>query len=142
MILIDANLLLHAYHPASPMHASSRGWLEKALTDAPVVGLAWQTIWAFVRIITNPRIFERPLSASEAVGIVASWLAQPNVTVLGPGERHWSILADLLQAAQCTGPLVADATLAAIAIEHGADLQTTDRDFARFQELKWLNPLA
>jgi len=142
VILVDANLLLYAYHPASPNHAASRAWLEEALTSAPVVAFSWPTIWAFLRIITNPRVFERPLSAAEAATVVTAWLGQPNVTLLAAGERHWSILGDLLRSAQCTGPLVMDAALAAVAMEHGAELLTTDRDFTRFPSLKWRNPLA
>jgi toxin-antitoxin system PIN domain toxin len=111
------------------------------LSGSELVRFAWVTLWAFLRISTNPRVFERPLSTKEAGGAVSSWLAQPLAGVLEPGERHWEILGGLMRSGQTTGPLVMDAALAAIAIEHGATLYTTDRDFARFPGLRWINPL-
>ena len=141
MILVDANLLLYAYHPKAEQHEKSRGWLEAVLSGTDVVGFAWLTLWAFVRISTNPRVFENPLSASEAADAVSSWLDQPVSTILQPGERHWDILRALARDGQAVGPLFMDAVLAAIAMEHGATLCTTDRDFARFPGLKWTNPL-
>jgi uncharacterized protein len=103
--------------------------------------LAWLTPWAFLRIATNPRVFDRPLSASEAEAAVSAWLSQPAAGILEPGERHWDILRGLAHNAQVSGPLVMDAALAAIALEHGATLCTTDRDFTWFPGLKWTNPL-
>lgn len=141
MILVDANLLLYAYHPRAEQHERARAWLEKALSGPEPVGLSWLTILAFLRLSTSPRVFERPLSAPEAEKIVSSWLAEPTVMVVGPGERHWEILRTLLLDAQVTGPLVSDAALAALALEHGATLKTTDRDFARFPGLRWENPI-
>lgn len=141
MILIDANLLLYAYHPRAEQHAASRTWLETVLSEPELVRFAWPTLWAFLRIATSPRVFERPLSASEAEGVVSSWLAAPVAGILDPGERHWEILRELMGAGQTTGPLVTDAALAAIALEHGATLCTTDRDFMRFPGLRWTNPL-
>jgi toxin-antitoxin system PIN domain toxin len=141
VILVDANLLLYAYHPRAEQHEKSRAWLEAALAGPELVRFAWLTLWAFLRIGTNPRAFERPLSASEATAAVDSWLAQPAVGVLEPGERHWDILRDIVREGQASGPLVMDAVLAAIALEHGATLCTTDRDFSRFSGLKWRNPL-
>lgn len=142
MILVDANLLLYAYHPKAEQHEAARAWLEAALSGSPFVRFAWLTLWAFLRISTNPRAFERPLSASEAGAAVSSWLAQPGVGIVEPGERHWEILQKLMKSGQTSGPLVMDAVLAALAIEHGATLHTTDRDFTRFAGLKWTNPLA
>ena len=141
MILVDANLLLYAYHPKTEQHEKSRRWLEAVLSGTDVVGFAWLTLWAFVRISTNPRVFENPLSASEAADAVSSWLDQPVSTILQPGERHWDILRAVARDGQAVGPLFMDAVLAAIAMEHGATLCTTDRDFARFPGLKWTNPL-
>ena len=141
MILIDANLLLHAYNPRAAEHDASRAWLEATLSGSRPVRFAWLTLWAFLRISTNPRVFERPLSMAEAGDIVSSWLAQPIAGVLDPAERHWDILQDLARQGQTAGPLVMDAALAAIAIEHGATLCSTDRDFARFPGLNWVNPL-
>lgn len=141
MILIDANLLLYAYHPRAEQHEKSRTWLEAALSGPEFVRFAWLTLWAFLRIATNPRVFERPLSIAEAGAAVSAWLAQPGSGILEPGERHWDILSGLMREAQTAGPLVMDAVLAAIAIEHGAKLFTTDRDFSRFPGLRWANPL-
>ena len=141
MILVDANLLLYAYHPRAAQHEKSRVWLERVLSGPDLVRFAWLTLWAFLRIATNPRVFERPLSASEAEAAISSWLAQPVADIIEPGERHWDILRGLLRDGQTTGPLVMDAVLAAIALEHGATLCTTDRDFSRFSGIKWINPL-
>ena len=142
MILVDANLLLHAYHPRAAHHDASRTWLEVTLSGSDLVRFAWVTLWAFLRIATNPRVFERPLTTSEAETAVSSWLARPTVGLLEPGERHWEILRQLMQSGQTTGPLVMDAVLAALALEHGATLYTTDLDFSRFPGLRWTNPLA
>jgi toxin-antitoxin system PIN domain toxin len=142
VILIDANLLLYAYHPRAQQHEASRAWLEATLSSPELVRFAWLTLWAFLRIGTNPRVFERPLSTPEAESAISSWLAQPTAGVLEPGERHWEILREVVREGQATGPLVMDAVIAAIALEHGATLCTTDRDFSRFTGLKWTNPLA
>ena len=141
MILVDANLLIYAYHPRAENHEKSRAWLEGALSGPELVRFAWLTLWAFLTIVTNPRLFERPLSASEAEAAISSWLAQPAAGILEPGERHWDILRSLVREGQAAGPLVMDAVLAAIALEHGATLCTTDRDFSRFSRLRWTNPL-
>ncbi len=142
MIVLDANLLLYAYHAGAPQHPAAKRWLEKALAGADPVGLSWSTMLAFLRIGTNPRVFERPYSIEEAAGIVSSWLSHPGVAVVRPGERYWEILRDLLVEARVEGALVSDAALAALAIEHGATLCSTDRDFRRFRRLKLENPLA
>ena len=141
MILVDANLLLYAYDPRASQHEASRVWLEEILSGRELVRFSWLTLWAFLRISTNPRVFERPLSTVEAETLVSSWLAQPCVALIEPGERHWETLRGLMASGQTTGPLIMDAALAAMAIEHGATLYTTDRDFARFDGLKSVNPL-
>ncbi len=140
MILVDANLLLYAYNPSFERHERSRVWLEEVLSKPGPVRLAWATILAFLRIGTNPRAFEYPLSIEEAIRIVSEWLAQPMVAILEPGERHWAILSDLLSTAQLRGPTVMDAHMATLAIEHGATLCTSDRGFTRFPGLRVLNP--
>lgn len=141
MILIDANLLLYAHAPRTAQHDASRTWLESTVAGPELVRFAWVTLWAFLRIATNPRAFEEPLTGAEACSALDGLLAQPSAGVLEPGERHWDILKSLLDRGQAVGPLVMDATLAAIALEHGAVLATTDRDFSRFAGLKWFNPL-
>lgn len=141
MILTDANLLLYAYNVDSPEHDISRQWLETQLSGSNLFCFAWQTITAFVRISTNQRAFAAPLSTKEATSIVTDWLERPQTVLLTPGETHWAIFQQLLETGQARGPLVMDAHLAALAIEHGATLASSDRDFARFPELKLINPL-
>jgi toxin-antitoxin system PIN domain toxin len=142
LILIDANLLLYAYHRGAAQHAAAKRWLEGVLARTYPVGLSWSTILAFLRIGTNPRAFERPYSVDDAAEIVSSWLAHPAVAIVQPGERYWEILRELLIDARAEAALVADAALAALAIEHGATLCSTDRDFRRFRTLKLENPLS
>jgi toxin-antitoxin system PIN domain toxin len=141
VILVDANLLLYAYNPSFDRHQEAREWLEGVLSRSDPVCLAWATILAFLRIATNPRAFEYPLSIEEAILIVSDWLELPTVTILEPGNRHWAVLTELLSQTQVRGSTVMDAHLAALAIEHGAVLCTSDRDFARFPNLRMLNPL-
>jgi toxin-antitoxin system PIN domain toxin len=115
VILIDANLLLYAYHERAEQHDTSRAWLEAALSGPELVRFASRTLWAFLRIGTNPRVFEHPLSTSEAEAVVSSWLSQPAAGILEPGDRHWDILRGLIREGQTTGPLLMDAVIAAIA---------------------------
>lgn len=140
MILVDANILLYAYHPQAPEHGTCRRWVESAFSGSAPVFLAWITILAFLRTSTSPRVFARPLSMAEAKEIVSHWIEAPAVSILEPSERYWEIFGDLLLSAQVSGPLVRDAALAALAIEHGTAICTTDRDFTRFPGLKLLNP--
>lgn len=141
MILADANLLVYAYDPDSPKHGASRRWLEERLSGSELIRFTWLTLWAFVRITTNPQIFVHPLTAGEAAAAVRSWLQRPNAAIVEPGERHLEILSQLLERGQAVGALTMDAALAAIAIEHGATLCSTDRDFSRFPDLDWQNPI-
>jgi len=142
VILVDANILLYAYDRSSPRHDAARTWLEAALSAEEPVGLPLVTLVAFLRIVTNPAVFRRPLSPSRAIEIVESWLARQNVSTVHPSERHWSILAEVAARGQARGALLVDAHLAALAIERGATLATTDRDFARFAGLRFRDPLA
>ena len=142
MIVLDANILLYAYDSASAFHGKARAWLENVLSGSEPVGLPWQSALAFVRIATNPRLSGERLSPEEASQIVDSWLAQPNVRLLAPGDHHWPLVRRMIVDGQARGPLVTDAELAALTIEYGGVLHTTDRDFARFPGLRWTNPLA
>jgi toxin-antitoxin system PIN domain toxin len=142
LILFDANVLLYAYHSQSESHLPCRRFLEKSLSGPEPAALCWQSILAFLRIGTNPRVFQRPFSRKEATSIVALWLEQPSIVLIEPGERYWEILSRIIDAAQVTGPLMTDAALAALAVEHGATLCTTDRDFVRFPILRTFNPTA
>jgi len=141
VILVDANLLLYAYNPSLDHHAASKRWVETTFAGSDPVRLAWVTITAFLRITTNPRAFEQPLSIDEATAIVTEWLVLPNVDTVEPTELHWGVYSRLLLETPARGPFVMDAHLAALSIEHGATLFTTDRDFVRFQKLKSVNPL-
>lgn len=142
MIVLDVNLLLYAYGAASPRHKEARAWLEKVFSSTEPLGLPWQTLAAFIRIVTNPRLPGFRRSPEEAARTVDEWLEQPNVRVLTPGDDHWSIFRRMIVEGQASGPLVSDAQLAALTIEHGGVLHTTDRDFARFPGLRWKNPLS
>ena len=141
MIVLDANLLLYAYDSRSDKHERARQWVERVFSEEMVVGLPWQTVAAFIRIATNPRIPGQRFTLDQAVEVVDQWLEQPNVLLLAPGDQHWNILRKLLIAGQARGPLTTDAQLAALTIEHGGVLHTTDRDFGRFAELRWTNPI-
>lgn len=141
MILVDANLLIYAENSLSPHHNKARNWWDTQLSGSSPVCLSWIVISAFIRITTNRRIFERPLSVQEATQRVQSWIDQPCTQTVNPTEQHWQIFQDLLERGQAQGNLVSDAHLAAIAIEHGCILYSTDSDFSRFPKLKWKNPL-
>lgn len=141
MIVVDANVLLYAHDPDSPHHARCREWLESAFNGSEQIGLAWQTILAFVRLITNRRVFRRPFTAREACGNVSAWLENPQVVVIEPGERFWAVFSQLVVDAQVSGPLITDAALASLALERGASVCTTDRDFARFRGLRVIDLL-
>jgi uncharacterized protein len=138
--LLDANILLYAYDSDSAHHAACRYWLEAAFNSEEIIALPWQTLLAFVRISINPRATKKPLQSADACNIVSSWLDQVNVRVIGAGERFWEILQHQMLEAQVTGPLVTDAVLAALAVEHGAILCSVDRDFRRFRGLKLMDP--
>ncbi len=142
MILVDANLLLYAHNASAKQHEGARTWLVEVFSGTEVVGLPWATLLAFLRVGTNPRAFPNPLTLPEGIEIVSEWLDQPPVRLVAPTDRHWDVLAALLPNAQAKGPLVTDAHLAALAIEHGALLCSTDSDFSRFPGLRYRNPLA
>ena len=142
MILTDANLLLYAYNRNAIEHEAARRWLEGQLSAPDLFCFSWQTMTAsYGSALTRGRS-RSPLTVAEATTIVAEWLERPQAVVLTPGERHWEILSHLLNTGQATGPLVMDAHLAALSIEHGCILATTDLDFARFPGLQTTNPLA
>jgi uncharacterized protein len=142
MIVIDANLLLYAYDEVDPRHPVASRWFINLMDGADDVGLALVTILAFLRISTNPRIYEQPRSAPSALEIVGSWLARPNVRILEPTGRHWSTLTEVIERGRARGSHIMDAHLAALTIEHGATLATADRGFARFAGLRTIDPTA
>jgi uncharacterized protein len=141
MILIDANLLIYAIDSASPHHPVARRWLEKILSGTETVGLAWSVILAFLRIVTHPAVMHRPLSPEDALGYVDSWLQQPYVHAIVPGDKHWFLLRDLLHSTGTAGNLTSDSHLAALALEHDCTVYSADHDFGRFPGVRQVNPL-
>lgn len=141
-MLVDANLLLYAVVDDFPQHDHARDWFNAQINGPRRLGLPWPSLLAFLRIVTNPRLFEQPLATADAWQYVREWLDRPQAWIPSPGERHAEILEGLLLPAHAAGNLVPDAHLAALAIEHGLTLYSTDRDFAAFPELNWKNPLA
>lgn len=141
MIIPDANVILYAYDADSAAHVKAREWFEAVLSGEVPVYFPWQTVGAFLRIVTNPALRGERFTAEEALDTVDEWLAQPNVRMLGPGETHWALLRRTIVEGQVRGPMMTDAQLAALTIECGGTLYTTDRDFSRFPGLRWKNPL-
>lgn len=142
MIVPDVNLLLYATITAFPQHKAAHTWWEETVNSSAEIGLAAPAIFGFIRIATNPRILNPPLMVEAATGHVSAWLGQPNVSALTPGPRHLEITFDLLRGVGTGGNLTTDAQLAALAIEHNAEMYSNDTDFARFHGLRWTNPLA
>lgn len=142
MKLTDVNLLLYAVDASSPRHAAAREWLEGQLSGVETFAFPVAVLLAFVRLTTQPRIFSSPFASGEAFDVVQGWLAQPCATMVVPGDRHLILVRELLEPLGTAGNLVSDAHLAALAIEHGAELCSADTDFVRFPRLRWSNPLA
>ena len=142
MIVVDVNVCLYAHDASSPCHEAAHAWLRTALNGLEPVRFPWTTIVGFRRVATSHRVLESPLSVEQAAGVVDVWLEAPAGGIVEPTERHWRVLRDLMVDSDARGPLVPDAHLAALAIEHGATLATTDRDFRRFLGLRLLDPTA
>jgi toxin-antitoxin system PIN domain toxin len=141
MTVPDVNILLYAYDTASPKYKAARAWLEETFSSGELIGLPWQNIVAFIRIITNTKLpGERP-TPERVMHVVDQWLKLPNIRLLAPGENHWPLLRQTILEGEVRGPRITDAELAALTIEHGGTLYTADRDFARFPGLRWTNPL-
>ncbi len=141
MKLPDVNLLVYAVDETTPRHAAAKEWLETVLSGSETVGFAWIVLLAFVRLSTRPAVFTDPLSAEEAMDLVDGWLDQPSATVVHPTSRHAAVLRGLLRQVGTAGNLTTDAHLAALALEHGAELCSSDADFSRFTSVRWLDPL-
>jgi uncharacterized protein len=142
VIVCDANLLIYSYNSGSAHHSKARAWLEEIFSGIEVVGLPWQAVSAFLRVMTNRRLPGERLTLEQAAQIVGLWLANPNVRVLIPGDHYWPLFRRMLIEGQASGALVSDAEIAALTIEYGGVLHTADRDFARFPGLRWVNPLS
>lgn len=141
MNLPDVNILLYAVDESSPRHEPARRWLEDRLSGSETLAFSWAVLLAFIRLGTHPRVFEAPLQPDEALDLVDSWLSQPCAAVVHPTERHGALLRELLSPLGTAANLTSDAHLAALAIEHGAELCSADADFSRFPGLRWVNPL-
>jgi len=142
MILVDANLLIYAVNKDSPHHDTARRWLEEILSGTTEIGLAWIVVLAFLRITTHPKIMQKPLAVETALEYISSWLRQPFVSLIRPGEHHWPVFRNLVNMAGTAGNLTSDAHLAALAIEYGCELYSADYDFQRFPGIRHVNPLA
>jgi toxin-antitoxin system PIN domain toxin len=141
LILVDANLLIYAHHLRTPQQQAAHAWLDAQINGASRVGLPWPVLLAFMRITTNPRVFPKPHTMADAWKQIDAWLARDNVWIPQPTDRHAETLSRLLIGARVTRNLASDAHLAALAIEYGLTLCSTDSDFARFPGLRWINPL-
>lgn len=142
MRLADVNVLVYAFRDAAPRHLEYRAWLEALVAAPEPFALADSVLAGFLRVVTHPRIFHPPAPVEDALAFVDALRGQPNAVVVAPGAGHWEVFTRLCRDAQARGNLVPDAWLAALAIEHGCEFVTTDRDFARFTALRWRHPLA
>jgi toxin-antitoxin system PIN domain toxin len=142
LILLDVNVLVYAFRDAAPDHPRYREWLSAAAASDEPFGISELVLSGFVRVTTHPRIFSPPAPIERALEFANALKAQPNAVVVSPGLRHWDIFERLCVAVNAKGSLVADAYLAALAIESGSEWITTDRDFSRFPGLRWRHPLA
>lgn len=140
MLIADANVLLHAANRDAREHEIARAWLAEALGGLESVAFAWTVILAFIRVGTHPSVLARPLTAAEATGALAGWLAAPAAIVIDPTPRHLPLLSGLLASVGTAGNLVSDAHLAALALEHDATIVSFDRDFGRFEGVRWRLP--
>lgn len=139
--MLDANLLLYAVNEDAPRHIEARTWLEEVLSGTETVAFTWIVLLAFLRLSTKAVVFRRPLKPGEAFARIESWLSVPCAKVVHPAERHLSILKDLVLPLGTAGNITSDAHLAAMAMEHGAQLCSCDTDYARFPGLNWFDPL-
>lgn len=141
MTLVDLTLLIAAVNNRAPMHKAARTWWEDQLNGSEPIGLSWLVILGFIRVTTNSKVMPEPLLLADAVAMVDSWMARPNVRIVQVTPQHWNILQNMLHAVGHGAALTMDAHLACLAIEHDAEIATADEDFSHFPGLKWRNPL-
>lgn len=142
MIILDVNILIYAVNQDAPLHSRAKSWLEATISGKETIGISWTVLLAFLRLTTRPGLFRNPISVDAAFDVLDAWLEQPSVTLIDPGPRHRIILREILASMGSGGNLTSDAHLAALALEHRAELCSSDHDFLRFPGLKWRNPLA
>lgn len=140
MKVVDLNVLLYATDRTSRHHTRAKPWLDRVMSSTETIGIPIAVAIGYVRLTTNPKVMEAPLDLATSVGVVHAWYARANVTAPGPTSRHFGVLEELLGPLGTGGNLVSDAHLAALAIEHGAELCSFDRDFSRFSGLRWVEP--
>jgi len=141
MIIPDLNLLVYAYNEDAPLHERAKAWWEQSLSGDEPVGLPWVVLLGFIRLMSSRRVLIEPMSTGEAIEQCQAWLAQPSTRIVAPGPMHLDLLSNLARDCRFSANLVTDAHLAALAIEHQAELYSNDADFSRFSGLKWRNPL-
>jgi toxin-antitoxin system PIN domain toxin len=141
VIVVDANVLIYAHNMSDPRFAAAKEWLQGALTGRETIGLPWAVIHAFLRLTTSTRALPTPFSIRDATGIVSEWLGLPAVRPLDAGPRYWTLFRNLVHETDVRGKILSDAHIAALAIENDATVATTDRDFARFPNVRVFNPL-
>ena len=141
-MLLDVNVLVHAFHDGAPDHVRFRDWLDEVCPSPEPFGVSKLVLSGFVRVATHPKVFDPPAPVAQAIAFANALREQPNAVVVAPGRRHWRVFTELCASAGARGNLVPDAYLAALAIESGSEWVTTDRDFSRFPGLRWRHPLA
>ena len=141
MILPDINLLVYAYNSSAPLHPAARRWWEDILSGIRPVGLPWIVLLGYLRLMTSRHVLKDPFEPREVLSHIRSWLQRPNAQILQPGPRHLDLMERLIREVGISGKLTTDTHLAALAIEHQAELQSNDFDFSRFPGLRWINPL-
>lgn len=141
MKIVDLNVLVYATDASSARHAQAKAWLDTAVSSTETIGIATAVAIGYVRLTTAARVMTAPLDVATSVGVVQGWYRRPNVTAPEPTARHYDLVAELLAPVGTAGNLVSDAHLAALSIEHGADLCSFDRDFGRFSGVRWVEPL-
>ncbi len=141
MKIVDLNILIYAINRDAPPHEKARRWLEEVLSEEEPFGIPWVVIIGFLRITTNSRIMPKPLPTETALEIVEDWLNLPIVHIISPSEHHWNIFRKIIEPLGAFGNITTDAHIAALAVENGGTLYSTDNDFSRFQFVKWINPL-
>jgi len=142
VIILDVNILIYAVNQDAPLHSRAKSWLEGTISGTETIGISWTVLLAFLRLTTRPGLFRNPMPIDAAFDVMDSWLEQSSVTIIDPGPRHRTILRGILSSIGTGGNLTSDAHLAALALEHRAELCSSDHDFVRFPGLKWRNPLA
>jgi len=141
LILLDVNVLLYAYDSTSPFYPRLSAWIEELLSGPEEIALPWVTIWAFVRVRTNPVMVQNPATLVDSFELIRTWLGTEGVRLVHPGPKHLEILEHLVLEYGIRGAKLSDAVIAALALEYGAAVASTDHDFSRFEEIRWINPL-